>query len=455
MIAHKAFIKFYHLLYILITGMLLVWPAWYNRYPLVYFDSGAYMEMAVNMDPSFHRAFGYPLLIKYTGWLISNWPIIVLQGIVLSWLLFKIVERFIKPNNKYQVHFTSLVLLAFFSPLSWYAAQLMPDIWTLIMILAVTLLMFSERGGRISLFIYGCIAFIAALTHLSHVPLLLLLLILFFALRWVTSFRTILSVKRLVALGCIVVFSATAYATFNAFHGLGFRMSLASNVFITANLGEMGILKLYLDENCPSEHLGLCDLRENLPKETYGYLWDPQGPVQQHPQGWAGANLEYEQIVNDFLTQPRYLKWFLFAAVKSTIKQMAQIELGSGIQYAYGEGSPPYWPMKTHFKQELLPYLTSVQNKGDELPIVFFRWMNYISIMLSILILGNAVISRQMDPLVAVLLLSFVAAYFFNAAITGVLANVYERLQSRILPLIQFLAILVFYISRNQHATEE
>lgn len=455
MIASRNIIKLYHVLYLLITGLLLIWPAWYNRYPLVYFDSGAYMEMAVNMEPSFHRAFGYPLLLKYTGFLISNWPIVILQGLVLTWLLYKLVTRFIGPIRNYPVHFTAIVLLSFFTAMPWYAAQLMPDIWTLIMTLAASLLIFEEPANKLKLSIYGLLAFAGALTHLSHVPLLFLILIFLVVLKWMGYYKVELRFSRLTLLSIVVVFSAFTYASFNAFHGLGFRLSLASNVFITANLGEMGILKMYLDEKCPKEGLGLCDLKEDLPKETYGYLWDPNGPVQQHPGGWAGINEEYNVVVNDFLTEPRYLKWLLFAAVKSTIKQMAQVELGSGLQYAYGEGSPPYWPMKTHFKQELFPYLTSVQNKGDALPLQFFRWMNYIAIMLSFLILGNAVISRQLNPEIGLLIIFFIAAYFFNAAITGVLANVYERLQSRILPLLQILAILVFYISRKQHATEE
>jgi len=150
------------------------------------------------------------------------------------------------------------------------------------------------------------------------------------------------------------------------------------------------------------------------------------------------------------------LKWLIFGSVKSTVEQLFQIELGSGLQYAYGEGTPPYWPMKEHFKQELNEYLTSVQNKGDALPLNFFRWMNYISLFLSLLIIGRAIIQRQLSQELILMLVLVFMIYFYHAAITGVLANVYERLQCRVLPLIQFLAILVFYATRRSiHATEE
>ena len=144
------------------------------------------------------------------------------------------------------------------------------------------------------------------------------------------------------------------------------------------------------------------------------------------------------------MSKPRYMKWFVFSAIKATVKQMFQIEIGSGLQYAYGEGSSPYWPMKSHFKQELNEYLVSVQNKGDKLPLDFFRIVNYLSLVLSILIIGWAVLQRKLSTELAALLVLFLLAYILNASITGVLANVYERLQVRLLPLIQFFAILVF-----------
>ena len=51
-VQHRIFKAFYFL----ITSFVLVAPALYNRYPLMYFDSGAYMEMALNFEPSFQVA---------------------------------------------------------------------------------------------------------------------------------------------------------------------------------------------------------------------------------------------------------------------------------------------------------------------------------------------------------------------------------------------------------------
>ncbi|MBT3648620.1 MAG: hypothetical protein HN542_10310 [Flavobacteriales bacterium] len=435
--------------YFLITSLIIIAPALYNRYPLMYFDSGAYMEMANILEPSFHRAMGYPLLMKMSGLLVSNWPIIIVQGLLLSVLLYRIILSVLGAERSYLRHFTTVCLLSFGSAMSWYAAQLMPDIFTLIITLACAAVVLEKHISVRWLSIYATIIFFGLLTHLSHIPLLLLILIGMGFLLW-KSPVVLDGRKKLVTLSAPLILAILFTCSFNAYHGMGFRLSLASNAFITANLGEMGILKMYLDENCDSQPMSLCDIKDDLPKETYGYLWDPEGPVQQHPDGWAGANEEFKPIVRDFFFNVRYSKWFLFSSVKATMKQLFQIEIGSGIQYAYGEGTPPFWPMRDHFKQELNEYLISVQNKGDLLPISFFKYVNYITLFLAILIIGRAVVTRSLSPELGLLLILFLSAYFFNAAITGVLANVYERLQCRLLPLVQLTAILIWFQSSTK-----
>lgn len=432
-------------LYFLLTSLIIIAPALYSRYPLVYFDSGAYMEMAVGLDPAFHRSWGYPLLMRITGWLVSNWPVVFVQGLLVSVLLFRVCNAAIQ-YRRWWAHFALVVGLSFASGLSWYAAQLMPDIFTFILILAVIALAIEQRLNAWACSAYAALIFFSLLTHLSHVPLLLLLMGgIFLMARWTKNKVLRLSRVRWMLLGGPLMAAFITLCTFNAMHGLGFRLSLASNVFITANLGEMGILKLYLDENCDQASPTLCALKDSLPLETGGYLWDVNGPVQQHPGGWPAMNKECAPIVRDFLFQPRYLKWLIIGSVKATFKQMFQVELGSGLQYQYGEGSPPYWPMKTHFKQELNEYLTSVQQKG-QLPLDAFKVINYLSLFLSLMLIGWAVLNGKLDQRLIAILIIVVLAYFFHAAITGVLANVYERLQCRLLPLVQMMGGMILFL---------
>lgn len=442
-------------LYWLITTLIVISPALFNRYPLVYFDSGAYMEMSINLETSFHRTLGYPLLMKLTGWAITNWTIVLLQGFLVSYLLFELIKVFVNTKARL-IHFTSLLCLSFGTGMSWYAAQLMPDIFTLILVLTVAILVLKKQLSVLQSIVGMALVYISLLTHLSHLPLLFLLLLTWFGFSFIPALYIPKKSNRFwLKMSLPLVAAFLTFSTINAIQGHGFRMSLSSNVFITANLGEMGILKMYLEENCGAQSLPFCDDLETLPKETGGFLWDQNGYVAQRNGDWQVANDECAPIVHDFLTRPRYLKWLVFTSIKATVKQMFQVDLGSGLHYQYGEGSPPYWPMKSHFKQELNSYLGSIQNKKDELPLTFFKHVNYLTILASLVILGMLFLQNALSRELVLLILFFCLAYFFHAAITGVLANVYDRLQGRIVPLIQItasLAVAEYWLKKKSAA---
>lgn len=432
--------------YWVVTTLTVIAPALYNRYPLVYFDSGAYLEMSINLEPSYHRILGYPLLLKLTGWSISNWPIIFLQGFVVSLLLYWFLGVFVKENIR-KWHFTLVAFISFTTGLSWYAAQLMPDIFSIILLISTMILMFDQNLKPIRFYLLLAIVFVSLLTHLSHIPWLLLMLVIWFGLSFVRPLKiNKLKLRLIIGLSGVLMAAFVTVSGINAAYGLGFRMSLSSNVFITANLGEMGILKLYLEENCDKKVLPFCDQIENLPKETGDYLWSSDGYMARMNQNWELANLQCAPIVHDFIAKPRYLKWLIFASVKATVKQMFQVDMGSGLNYQYGEGTPPYWPIKTHFKQELNEYLGSIQNKKDELPLAYFKYLNLINIVASIFMIGFYYLNKKLSAELKNVAVFALLAYIYHAAITGILANVYDRLQGRVVPIIPILAFVILLV---------
>lgn len=429
--------------YLLLTSLLIIWPALYNRYPLMYFDSGAYMEMSVSMLPSPHRAFGYAYLIKVFGWTITNWVLIGVQGLLVSVGLLQLLALFSSDRMQLWRHFISVVLLSFFTSLPCYAAQLMPDIFTFILAISLLILLVSQNLSRAQLWWHAIILFVGLLTHYAHLPLVLLV-----GIAWllIGSRYALFKIPNLrwAYIAAPLVFAFLSICTVNAIHDRGFGMGTASNVFLVANLGEMGLLGPYLNENCDDGSLVFCDMKDNLPLETGGYLWDADGPVQQFPGGWMAMNEACAPIVRDFLTQPKWMAAFLWSSLKSTVQQMFQIELGSGLQYNYAQG-PPAWPMKTHYTYEYNEFMTSVQNKGDKLPLQFFQLMNYLGLLVTLLLIARGVHSGLIDVRLMALLIGIALIYVFHAAITGVLANVYERLQCRVLPLWSVAALLVYF----------
>jgi len=445
------------ILYFIITILILVAPALYNRYPLVYFDTGAYLERAVDFIPPFDRSIGYSIFIRCTTWLVSTWPVILIQGLLVSFLLFRLIHIFFK-DAVYWKHFALLLTLSFSTSLAWYTSQLMPDIFSLVFALVFLLILLEEQISKGMAILYGALLMVSIGMHLSHFPLAALLIALMIIL-WLFKVQFVRELGRLKWLVISVPFLLCALGTagYNAMFDRGFHLSLAPNVFITANLGEMGILKQYLDENCPKSSHTLCDIKDDLPIETGGYLWSSNSALQNHPGGWQALNEECAPIVHDFLTSPRYLKWFLFASFKASVKQLFQVDLASGLQHKYGEGSPPYWPIKTHYTNELNEFLGSVQGKGDPLPILFFRGVNYVSLFIALMAIAWATLTGRLDKRLLWLVLAVFTIYVLHASITGVLANVYERLQCRVLPLIQltgFIIIMLQLKKRTTHAPE-
>lgn len=429
--------------YLLATTLILIAPALYNRYPLVYFDTGAYLERAVDLQAPFDRAIGYSLFIRICSLLISTWPVIIVQAILVNLLLYRLISVFFQ-QNRIARHAVSIITLTFCSGLAWYTAQLMPDVFTFITGLLLLLILLEPKLNRKGAIGYGILLVVAVLTHLSHWPIVMLTLMLLVVFRLMRAkFSDRVSKLKWLTLSVVILITFLLQSTFNALHHNGFRFSLVPNSFLTANIGEMGYLKLYLDENCPETSESLCEIKNHLPLESGGYLWSMVGPLQNHPGGWQEFEQDCKPVVHDFLTQPRYLKWFVFGSMKATVKQMFQVDLASGLHYKYGEGTPPYWPIQSHFKMELNEYMNSIQAKGDKLPLDFFRSMNYLALFLSLLVLGGAALSNRLDDRLLWLCVIVFSIYFFNAAITGILANVYDRLQCRVLPLIQLAAIII------------
>ena len=437
-------------LYFFGTTLLICAPAFYNRYPLVYFDTGSYLYQAFDLHPDFDRPIGYGLFIRVLSMKMTTWTVIIGQSLILNYLIFRTLKVLIDSRKSYAIHLTIVAFLMLFSSMSWYAAQLMPDIFTSALLLAVFLLIgIKDLKWPEGIFLLALIG-LFTICHYSHSAISILLIVLlaigiwrkFPALR--TTERPLLKVGGLVA---TVVAGMLFLSSYNYKAGLGFKYSLSSNVFLTANLCEMGLLQIYLDENCENSELSLCKYKDHLPKETGGFLWAHNGPFQGEGLNWTQANEEYAQVVNDFITRPRYLAMFVKESGKATFKQLFQVNIGSGLYSFKDPSSPPYSPIEKHLPQELNEYLESVQSKGVW-NFRIFNLINYLILVLSIITLAWAAALRLISQKFGLFLLVVFSGVFFNAFVTASLANVYERLQARVTWLIVFAALiaLVFII---------
>ena len=159
---------------VLLGGVMLVWPAFLNGYPLVFSDTGAFLHQ-VAPPPSgplviWDKPHVYGPLLLALSWRISLWPAVLAQGIMLSWLLW-LTQRTLCGGAGAWRHIAVCLGAALLTTAPFTAALLMPDVFTPAVLLAMLLLGFAAGLTRIEAVALGTIATLGIAAHLSHLPL--------------------------------------------------------------------------------------------------------------------------------------------------------------------------------------------------------------------------------------------------------------------------------------------
>jgi hypothetical protein len=176
---------------ILAAATLLVWPALMNRYPIIFVDTAAYLLHTITGEAPWDKtaAYGPFLLLFHQG--ITLWLPLAAQGVILSWLLW-LVQRNACGRVTPARHLVLSGGLAGLTSAPWFAAMLMPDVFTPVVVLCLFLLGFGERRlAQAELLAVGLIGAVAIAVHLSHLPtaVALVLLVLLGRRQWRPALR--------------------------------------------------------------------------------------------------------------------------------------------------------------------------------------------------------------------------------------------------------------------------
>ncbi len=161
--------------------MCLVWPALWNRYPIVFSDTGTYLSQAVHRYFGWDRPVFYSLFILPLHLALTTWPVVVAQ----SWLAVLVLDQVRRAFGLTIEWLLGLtVVLAVVTWLPWTVSELMPDLFTPLLVLLLGRLVFqgSLLGLPDRMAIIVLAAFMIA-TQQSSVPLALGLLTVVIPLR--------------------------------------------------------------------------------------------------------------------------------------------------------------------------------------------------------------------------------------------------------------------------------
>jgi hypothetical protein len=427
------------------AGLLLAWPAAWNGYPLVFADTGTYLGQAIQRYLGWDRPPHYSIFLHLLHWRLTLWTIPIAQGLIAAHLL-GLVLRVLDRPGPWPLLLTA-ALLAAFTGLPWFAAQVMPDVFTGLLVLALWLLGFAHdrlgRWERLYLLLL-CAGIVAC--HLTHLPLSLGLAILSGGLLWLRrgwwrAWRAALrmSVPAMVALVALVSANALAHK----------RVSVSpfGSVFLAARLLEDGPALRTLDARCPTVGWQVCALRDRLPMPANDFLWPPRGPLRGELGGGKAWAAEASEIVAATLTaEPMGVAG---VGLHNALVQFGMLATGDGLNPWPGEPGPEP-VIAEHFPpREVAAYRASHQYSGSLAREVaalaplhrVLAWAGLFALPLVALALRRRLRTFSLCVLV-------LAAGAGNAVLTGALSGPNERYQARIAWLFAFAPVAALAAAR-------
>jgi hypothetical protein len=123
---------------------LLLWPAVWNGYPIVFADTGTYLAQAIHRFAGWDRPVFYSVFILPLHATVTLWPVIILQATLAAWILW-LVCRALLPRIATAAFVGGTAVLAVVTWLPWMVSELMPDVFTPLLVLVVCLLAWTPE----------------------------------------------------------------------------------------------------------------------------------------------------------------------------------------------------------------------------------------------------------------------------------------------------------------------
>ena len=436
---------------ILLGALFLMWPAFFNRYPLLYPDSMTYLEngspvaraLFLHQLSDYYgmRSLIYSLGILPFHWNATLWPIVALQAMLTACVIWLVV-RSLLPQRTVFWYLSLVMLLSLLTSASWFASLIMPDILGPLLYLCIYLLVFARdtlsRPERIAV---AVVAGWAVASHATHLMLGAGICLLLAAL-W-TIFRKGFMSGRLKALGevaAIVMLAAIAQLALNSY--LYGKPSLNGQrpPFLTARLIADGPGRWYLEQHCSETKFAGCGRVRDLGHDSDQFLWADDG-VWRMSSTETREQMLREEIPFALATLRTYPRAQLTRSGANFWQQLNTFEIGF---------DPNDWMVRQFdeaFPSGKAQFLQSRQ-AGNDLPFDFLSMIQNWTVVVSLALIPafGILLWRRWTFRLAGLSLVIISAVLANALVTGVLSTVEDRYQSRVVWLIPFLAVTFIFV---------
>lgn len=402
----------------------LLWPALWNGFPIVFPDTGGYLARPFDGTLAMGRSALYGAFLAI-GIPLQFWPNVAAQAALTVWMLVVTMRAHdLVPRPAYLG--AAILGLSAFTGLPWYVSQLMPDILAPCAILALYLLAFRAAFlRRAEIAGLSAVVAIAAACHMAILGLGLCLVAILVPWRLLGAPRPqLLAPAAALAIGLVLApLSNFVFAQKFAFTPGGMN-------FIFGRLVQDGIVRAYLDMRCPDEKLRLCQHRDQIVGlSADDWLWDEPSPFYELG-GIEGFGSEARQIVIGSLIA--FPGRHLVTALNAALSQFLQTETGEGLiswnphtQWIFSLHAPAALASYEGAKQARQQFNFSALN-AIQVP---FAFACLIAMPLVLLMRRRLRVTKAAAALLAFAIL----ALLFNAAICGILSNPHDRYQNRLI----------------------
>jgi hypothetical protein len=433
---------------VLVAALLMSWPAVYNGYPLLYPDSMSYLRQGAPVAKALflHRLAGYyggRSLIYSVGilpfhWNVTPWPVVFFNAVLTAYVLWLVVRSF-QPERTFTAYFALVALLSVFTGLGWLVGWIMPDIFGPVLYLAIYLLVFApETLSHAEHRAVVLIAWWSVTSHVTHLMLAVGLCVLFVVVLGLRRQLTRGALRPVGTVAMIALFGAVALAALHTYLYGKPSINGQRPPFVMARMIADGPGRWYLHRHCPALHVAICAHSHQLPDNVDDFLWSANSI-------WQRASLaEQERIRNEETpivlgTLRAYPRQELVVSARHFWRQLQAFGL-----YDY-DPNPWILAMVDTVLPGARPRYLETRQAQETLHEDFFTSVQDWTVVLSLVVIAcwGVFLRQYWSPRVIGLATIIGFVVVVNAAVTGVLANVEDRYQARVIWLVPLLAAVL------------
>lgn len=427
---------------VLAMAGVLLWPAFWNGFPLIFPDTGGYLLRPLEGTLGYGRSAFYGAFLA-AGMPLDFWPNIAVQAFVTVYLIRALARTLGLAGDRNAVVVITFAL-ALLSSLPWYVSQLMPDVMVGWAVIALYLLAFRRDDlGPLEIPALITITACAIASHMAILALSLGLVASFAVMHFIAPRIGLLrprpTVPALAVVAGILLCPISSYLVAGKF-----TFTPGGTTFVFGRLVQDGLVQRYLDNHCPDKTVKLCRYENNMPDTADEWLWTPTTPLYKLG-GWGGFRPEAQRLI--IATLRLYPYQHIRTAVEAALDQFLMFRTRLSVKP--GDNVHVLATFGEQLSADANARFLAARQQRDQPDIAI---VNFIHVPIAAVSLGAiAFIAVFNQPkwtgkALRMLCITALLALLGNAVICGVLSNPNDRYQNRLI----WVAVLAAALALSQ-----